>query len=114
MANRKGAITGAEFIRVVEGQVESDVSPAQLLGLIGAGSATDQAATAAALAAYLATLHLSGAGAPVDYTDGTPPATGEGVALKGALYSDTTGGLVYRNKGTQAQPIWQPLADAIV
>jgi len=69
-------------------------------------------ATAAALAA-LSALHLSGAGVPVDYTDGSPPATGEGVAPKGALYSDTDGGLVYRNSGTMAEPIWQALADVV-
>jgi hypothetical protein len=60
----------------------------------------------------LAVLHLYGSGAPVDYTDGTPPATGEGVAPAGALYSDTTSGFVYRNSGSQAEPIWTKLADA--
>ncbi len=55
---------------------------------------------------------MYGAGAPVDYTDGTPPATGEGVAPAGALYSDTTTGFVYRNSGSQAEPIWTKLADA--
>lgn len=71
------------------------------------------AATAATVNA-LAALHLYGAGAPVDYTDGTPPATGEGAAPKGAIYSDTANGLVYRNSGTQAQPIWTKLGDAVV
>ncbi len=52
------------------------------------------------------------AGAPVDYTDGTPPATGEGTAVKGALYIDTINGFVYRNSGTQAHPAWTKLADA--
>jgi hypothetical protein len=59
----------------------------------------------------LAALHLYGAGAPVDYTDGDPEATGEGTAPKGALYSDTTTGLVYRNSGTQAEPLWTRLGD---
>jgi hypothetical protein len=59
----------------------------------------------------LAALHLYGAGAPVDYTDGDPEATGEGTAPKGAIYSDTTNGLVYRNSGTQAQPVWTRLGD---
>lgn len=54
----------------------------------------------------------SGAGVPVDYTDGTPPATGEGTSPPGALYIDTTNANVYRNDGTQAQPIWKMLADA--
>jgi len=60
----------------------------------------------------IASRHLYGAGAPVDYTDGTPPATGEGVAPAGALYSDTTTGFVYRNSGSQAEPIWTKLGDA--
>lgn len=57
-------------------------------------------------------LLISDAGAPVDYTDGTPPATGEGTAPKGSLYVDTTNGFVYRNSGTVAQPAWTKLADA--
>ncbi|TSA09419.1 MAG: hypothetical protein D4R79_13655 [Comamonadaceae bacterium] len=61
----------------------------------------------------LSALHMYGAGAPVDYTDGTPPATGEGSAPKGAIYSDTTNGFVYRNSGSQAQPIWTKLGDAV-
>lgn len=60
----------------------------------------------------LAAVHIYGAGAPVDYTDGTPPASGEGTSPKGSLYSDTTNGFVYRNSGTQAQPIWTKLGDA--
>jgi len=51
-------------------------------------------------------------GVPVDYTDGTPPATGEGVILPGGLCFDTTNGDVYRNSGTQAEPVWTQLADA--
>jgi hypothetical protein len=57
-------------------------------------------------------LIFSGEGIPVDYTDGTPPATGEGVALPGAIYIDTDNGNVYRNSGTQAEPAWTQLADA--
>lgn len=60
----------------------------------------------------IASRNLYGAREPVDYTDGTPPATGEGVAPAGALYSDTTTGFVYRNSGSQAEPIWTKLADA--
>ena len=52
------------------------------------------------------------AGVPVDYTDGTPPATGEGTAQKGALCIDITNGFVYRNSGTLAQPAWTKLGDA--
>lgn len=54
----------------------------------------------------------SGAGVPVDYTDGDPPATGEGVVLPGALYIDTTNSNVYRNDGSQAEPVWVRLGDA--
>jgi hypothetical protein len=60
----------------------------------------------------LSSLHLYGAGAPVNYTDGDPVATGENTAPKGALYSDTTNGFVYRNSGTQPQPTWTKLGDA--
>lgn len=67
--------------------------------------------TASSTVNALANLHLYGAGAPVNYTDGDPPATGEGTAPKGAIYSDTTNGLVYRNSGTQAEPLWTALAD---
>ena len=56
-------------------------------------------------------LHLYGSGAPVDYTDGSPPATGEGTAYPGALYTDTTNANVYRNSGTRAEPAWTQLAD---
>jgi hypothetical protein len=72
------------------------------------------AATSATVNA-LASLHLYGEGAPVDYTDGDPEATGEGTAPPGALYSVISGtgaGDVYRNSGTQAQPTWTKLADA--
>lgn len=60
----------------------------------------------------LTSLHLYGAGAPVNYTDGDPAATGENTAPKGAIYSDTTNGFVYRNSGSQAQPTWTKLGDA--
>lgn len=49
---------------------------------------------------------LTGATAPVDYTDGDPAATGEGVAAKGSLYMAQDTGKWYTNKGTKAQPVW--------
>jgi hypothetical protein len=52
-------------------------------------------------------LKLYGDGAPVDYTDGTPPATGEGTAGPGSEYTDYTGANLYINGGTKAQPIWK-------
>lgn len=59
-----------------------------------------------------ATLVTSGAGAPVDYTDGDPVATGQDTAIPGTLYIDTTNAVVYRNDGTAAEPAWVALADA--
>jgi len=55
-------------------------------------------------------VHLAGSGAPVDYTDGDPAATGEGVAAIGSFYTDTATGNLYVNTGTKAEPIWQQLA----
>lgn len=54
----------------------------------------------------------TGAGAPVDYTDGTPPATGEAEAGVGSLYLDTTNGKAYINGGTKAQPAWKLVTSA--
>lgn len=54
----------------------------------------------------------TGAGAPVDYTDGTPPATGEAEAGIGSLYLDTTNGKIYVNGGTKAQPVWKLVTSA--
>lgn len=53
-----------------------------------------------------------GAGAPVDYTDGTPPATGEAEAGIGSVYIDTTNGKLYVNGGTKAQPTWKLVTSA--
>lgn len=55
---------------------------------------------------------FSTAGAPVDYTDGTPPATGEAVAEIGSLCTDHTNGKLYINGGTKAQPIWKLVTSA--
>lgn len=46
------------------------------------------------------------AGIPVDYTDGSPPATGETVAGPGSLAIDSTNSDLYINTGTKAQPLW--------
>jgi len=54
----------------------------------------------------------TGAGVPVDYTDGSPAATGEAEAGKGSLYLDTTNGKAYINGGTKAQPIWKLITSA--
>jgi hypothetical protein len=79
-----------------------------------------QALTAAAAAGDVAympmlasdVLDMVGAGVPVDYTDGTPPATGEGTAGPGSRYTDITGAKLYINGGTKAQPIWKLVTSA--
>lgn len=55
---------------------------------------------------------LTGAGVPVDYTDGDPAATGEGFAGPGSLYIDITNAKLYINGGTKAQPIWKIVTSA--
>lgn len=57
-------------------------------------------------------VEIVGAGAPVDYTDGTPPATGEGVAGIGSRYTDVTNGKLYIQGGTKAQPVWKIVTSA--
>jgi hypothetical protein len=52
------------------------------------------------------------AGAPVDYTDGSPPATGEGEAGIGSLAVRVDTGKWYTNKGTKAQPVWGIITSA--
>lgn len=56
---------------------------------------------------------MFGEGAPIDYTDGTPPGTGEGVAGRGSRYTDIAAGALYINTGTQAQPTWTQLAPVV-
>lgn len=55
---------------------------------------------------------ITGSGAPVDYTDGTPPATGEGYAEKGSIYIRIDTGKLYVNGGTKAQPLWKLVTSA--
>lgn len=52
------------------------------------------------------------AGAPVDYTDGSPPATGEGEAGIGSLAVRIDTGKWYTNGGTKAQPLWKLVTSA--
>lgn len=52
------------------------------------------------------------AGAPVDYTDGSPPATGEAEAGIGSLCVRTDTGKWYTNGGTKAQPLWKLVTSA--
>jgi hypothetical protein len=120
---RKPGDTLTDDEAVTDELVAGGLATEDLVGPSGsyATSLVEHAAAHGAMASWgaltsqvnaLAVLHLYGSGAPVDYTDGTPPATGEGVAPAGALYSDTTSGFVYRNSGSQAEPIWTKLADA--
>lgn len=51
-------------------------------------------------------------GAPVDYTDGTPPATGEAEAGIGSLCTRLDTGKLYVNGGTKAQPLWKLVTSA--
>lgn len=57
---------------------------------------------------WLAT--IEGAGAPVDYTDGDPVATGQDYAITGAKYQNITTGDVYINTGDEDEPVWEQLA----
>jgi len=91
--------------------IEISVGTVTLSAAVAAAYDPAAYATLAAAVAVLQTLHISGTGAPVDYTDGSPAATGEGVVLPGCIYSASNGD-VYRNDGTQAEPIWVKLGDA--
>lgn len=55
---------------------------------------------------------LIGDGAPVDYTDGDPVATGQDIAGPGSRYTDISGVTLYVNTGTKAEPTWAALAFA--
>ncbi|MFZ4539209.1 hypothetical protein [Propionivibrio sp.] len=105
---------GCEYVNTTTGLAYRNTGT--LAVPVWTGSVTTAAfASTSSTVNALSALHLFGSGAPVDYTDGTPLATGEGVAVPNALYSDITtngsGGL-WRNSGTQAQPVWTQLADA--
>lgn len=52
------------------------------------------------------------AGAPVDYTDGDPAATGQGEAGIGSLCVRADTGKWYTNGGTKAQPLWKLITSA--
>ncbi len=77
-----------------------------------ATSLTATSATIPALSLGNDILLLSGDGAPVDYTDGDPEATGEGTAGIGSIYVDYTNGKLYVNGGTKAEPLWKIVTSA--
>ena len=56
--------------------------------------------------------HYFTAGAPVDYTDGDPAATGEAEAGIGSLCTRLDTGKLYVNGGTKAQPLWKLVTSA--
>jgi hypothetical protein len=109
------ALPGALYIDFTNGLTYTNTGT--LLAPVWTASVTNSAfGTTSGIVNGLASVFMYGSGAPVDYTDGTPPATGEGTAPKGALYCDINpagSGFVYRNSGTQAQPVWTKLADAV-
>jgi len=98
----------AKYLSVVDGVVSwvsaSTVAAAVASGVSGALSTPLYLGNDL----YVATT----AGAPVDYTDGSPPATGEGVYGKGSLVVRLDTGVWHRNSGTKAQPAWTAFDDA--
>lgn len=76
------------------------------------GTGEDFIVTKAAVRMADETCIMSGAGVPVDYTDGSPAASGEGFAGPGSLYVDTTNAKLYVNGGTKAQPVWKIVTSA--
>lgn len=94
-------------------QVSTEASPKKVTGSVSlvnpAGYAVYQSAK----------VHLCGdvwhyftAGAPVDYTDGSPAATGEAEAGIGSLCTRLDTGKLYVNGGTKAEPLWKLVTSA--
>lgn len=94
-----GAITStaAEVLAAIEASVPASALATVAIDTGDTGVADDGSGVVTALAS-----------APMTGGQGTSI----GVSLKGGLYADTTNGLVYRNSGTQAAPVWTALADA--
>jgi len=59
---------------------------------------------------------ISGQGPPTSYTDGTPPASGQGIAGagRGSFYIDLTNDALYINVGSRTEPEWHESVDANV
>lgn len=92
----------SQVLRVASGS--TDKKPTADVALVNAAGAAVFTSTGLVISGDVRI--YTGAGAPVDYTDGTPPATGEGEAGIGSQYINTTNGKLYVNKGTKAQPVW--------
>lgn len=96
-------MAGASQVLVVETDIESKLPNGRVILTTEDGTQKFQAAQ----------VHIAGdvwhyftAGAPVDYTDGDPVATGEGEAGIGSLCTRLDTGKLHVNKGTKAEPIW--------
>ena len=109
-------LTKAQILAKLPGTQEGTILMQDIIESIFAYVDTSTATSAAAVAQLAGVsadvLFYSGAGAPVDYTDGTPPATGEAVAEIGSLYMDETNGKLYINGGTKAEPVWKLVTSA--
>ncbi len=94
-----GAITStaAEVLAAIEATPAADALVTVVINAADTGAGDDGSGVVTALAAAPMT---GGAGSAL------------GLVLKGGLLSDITNGLVYRNSGTQAAPVWAALADA--
>lgn len=102
-------MAGASQVLVVETDLESKLPNGRVILATADGVQKFQAAQ----------VHLAGdvwhyftAGAPVDYTDGSPPATGEGEAGIGSLCTRLDTGKLYVNGGTKAEPLWKLVTSA--
>lgn len=102
-------MAGANQVLVVDTDIESKAANGRVQLVTEDGVQKFQAAQ----------VHLHGdiwiyatAGAPVDYTDGDPAATGEGEAGIGSLCVRLDTGKWYTNGGTKAEPIWKLITSA--
>ena len=105
-----GKIIGTSHDRGVN--FDGDVNSAAAINAGSTLSTQGRATIGAELVLAGGLIVYTGDGAPVDYTDGTPPATGEGEAVIGSLYIDYTNGKLYINGGTMAEPVWKIVTSA--
>jgi hypothetical protein len=99
---------------------ESQVLEVSTAASVGKINGKASLVTSAGVAKFQAAqVHLAGdvwhyftAGAPVDYTDGSPAATGEAEAGIGSLCTRLDTGKLYVNGGTKAEPLWKLVTSA--
>jgi len=89
--------TAADVLAAIEASIPATKLVSVSILTSDSGSADDGSGVVTAMAR---TVLASGAGSFV------------GTALPGCLCIDVTNGLLYRNSGTQAAPVWQELGDA--